>query len=253
MAKITNIVQMRDYIKTRLGWPVINVEVADIQFDQIIEDSAQDFNFLNYGEAAQIDYMLFSTSANVAEYSFSGQNIAEIYDISISLPQDGINTMFTPTHMLLYEQFMTQGGSMPGANNRMGGQSDSGIVLGGYDIAMMYLKEIKQHFGKMYSVRWNPNTESLRIFPTPTEAGTGLLYMYRKEWPENLYNHPLMKKLCVARGKMQWGIHLKKYNVTLPDGMGITGTEMYSDGMAEEEKILDDIRLMSAPVDFFIG
>jgi hypothetical protein len=46
---------------------------------------------------------------------------------------------------------------------------------------------------------------------------------------------------------------LKKYSVTLPDGMGITGSEMYSEGMAEEEKILEDIRLMSAPVDFFIG
>lgn len=252
MAKITTVQAMRDYIKLMLGWPVINVELADIQIDQIIEDSVQDFSRLNYGEASFRDYIIVQTSAGVGEYNLSGSNLSDVYDLSISMPADGINTMFTPTHMLLYEQFQTYG-TYPASMGYPRMIGDSGITLGGYDIAMMYLKEIRNHFGKSYSCVWLPNREVLKIVPTPMEAATGVLCVYRKELDVNLYNHPLMKKLCVARAKKLWGWHINKYSVTLPDGMGLNGSEMISEGKSDEEAILQEMIASSEPTDFFIG
>ena len=63
MAVIRTIEQMRDYIKLRLGMPIVNVEVTDTQMDQIIEDSIQDFHRYNYDEATFMDYAIVTFSA----------------------------------------------------------------------------------------------------------------------------------------------------------------------------------------------
>jgi hypothetical protein len=48
VAIINTLPAYRDYIKLRLGSPVINVELANEQIDQIIEDSVQDFHRYTY-------------------------------------------------------------------------------------------------------------------------------------------------------------------------------------------------------------
>lgn len=252
MARIWTLPQMRDYIKTTLGHPVINVEIADTQLDQLIEDSIDDFNRTNYGEGSYLDYTLFTLSAGVTEYDLSGNNIMDVFDFGVSMGADGINTMFTPTHILLHEQWVGQGG-YPGAWGSWGPFSDNGMVLGNYQISMMYLETINEMFGKMYQVNYLPNREVLRVYPTPTEQVTGALALYRKEQAMYLYNHPLIKRLTVGRARIRWGWHLGKYAVTLPDGMTINADAMIAQGKEEEQAALEEIRLTSEPVDFYIA
>jgi hypothetical protein len=69
MARITTLAAMRTYIKTMLGDPVITVELANSQLDQIIEDTVQIFQDYHTGEGNYMDYIGFTISDGVSAYS----------------------------------------------------------------------------------------------------------------------------------------------------------------------------------------
>jgi len=250
MAKITTLDGFKTYILTRLGHPVINVEIAPEQIEVIVQDTVDDFFRYNADEATYLQYTTLVVSAGISEYSLEGYGIEAAYDLDLSYGLDGINTLFSPTHILLYDQWVTQGGypGGPGA-----GAGSTGMVLTEWEIAMEYLEQVKMSFGKHYRVKWHGGREVLEIIPTPEQNMCGMVALYKRENVENVYNHPLVRKLATARAKIQWGLHLSKYNVTLPDGLTINGRDLISDGQAEEEKWFDRMISESQPIDIFVG
>lgn len=239
----------KSYIKRQLGDPVINVEIADEQLDDIIFDSVQTFQRYNYSEGTYPDYLVFNVSAGVSQYDLSGTNIEDVYDLSLSTGPDGINTLFSPANMLLGSDLAGLGG-IPGAGSQT---QTPGLAIAGYDIAQMYIKEIQQAFGKSHRVDYRPWSQQLMVVPTPTISATGLLAIYRNESASVLYSQPHVKKLAVAKAKKLWGIHLKKYGMTLPGGGTINGQAFYDEGKEEEAQAIQDMRDESEPIDFFIG
>jgi hypothetical protein len=257
---ITDLQGMRDYIKLMLGMPVINVEIADIQLNQIIEDSVQDFQRYNYDEGSYLDYIVFRLSANQDYYVMSAAvdsrgeliNIQDIYDIELNIGIDNINTLFAPSHVLLHDQFLK--GNYPGGGGGYGPETtNTGLVMAGYNIAMMYLDEIKNQFGKRYHANWIPGRQVMRVVPTPMTAMYGMLAVYRKEQSQYLYNNPLVKKLCMARSKVLWARHLAKNIITLPDGSSLNYQLIYDEGKTEEQEVMENIKKESQPYDFYIA
>lgn len=252
MAKITTKAEFISYIFRKLGHPVINVEVAPEQMEDVVQDTVDDFFRYNVDEATYLQYTTLVVSGGVSEYSLAGYNIEAAYDLDLSFGLDGINTLFSPTHVLLYDQWVTQG-NYPGGGGQAGYGSNGGLIMTEWEIAMQYLEQIKMSFGKQYRAKWHAGREVLEIIPTPQQCMCGMIALYRRENVENVYNHPLVRKLAVARAKIQWGIHLTKYNVTLPDGLTINGRDLISDGKEEEEKWFDRLTSEGQPVDIFIG
>lgn len=248
--------QMCDYIKLVLGMPVINVEVTDDQIKQQIWDSIEDFRRYNYDEGSYKDYAIITLSAGQGEIAVSAfsadngerlDNVQDVYDFGVSLGMDGINTLFSPAHILLYDAFVNKG-QYPG-----GGGAGCGLTLTNFYLAMQYLDMIQEFFGKYYTIDYHPGRETIRCVPTPAKSVTGLLVLYRKEYAQYLYNNPLVKKLSVARVKIQWGRHLNKYGAQLPEGITINGSELIAEGKEEEEKYLDWMRKESQPIDFWVA
>jgi len=258
MAKITNLTEMKNYVLVQLGFPVINIEISNEQLEQAIEDTVQDFNRYNYDEGSYRDYFIFQTSAGQKDYPISAvrdyttsavlDNVEFIWDFSVSFGADGINTLFSPAHVLLYNQYVEQG-NYPGGPGGGGG----GLVLTNYQTSMMYLDMINEMFGKMYSVDYHPGREVLTITPTPSEALIGVLILWRREYAYNLYNNPLVKKLAVARAGIRWCRNLLKYSGALPDGLNINVDGYLSDYKADEEKWLDRMWEESNPPDFIVA
>ena len=263
MALITSVVEFRNYIRRQLGHPVIQIEVDDTQLNDIIDDTIQTFQRYNYGEGNYMDYLVFTTSANVGNYSMDGLNINDVYDLDLSSGNDGINTLFSPTHTMLYNDWVVQG-NYPGNNSGgyvgnqrfllpFGSRPSVGMELSDYTIQMQQLKENINTFGIMYNVDWLPGRQELRVTPTPDVDGVGLLTVYLKETAANLYNNLLVKNLAVAKSKKQWFLHLSKYGFALPGGGTINGPQLMADANEEEKQALLDIRDESLPNDFFMG
>jgi hypothetical protein len=258
VTKITTLAEMKNYVLRKLGYPVNNIEISDDQLEDAINDTVMDFQRYNYDEGTYLDYFMFQTSAGVSDYPISSvydyktsavlENVQHVWDFSVAFGMDGINTMFSPTHILLYNQYVEQG-SYPGGPAY---GSPNALVLSDYQTSMMYLEEINNMFGKGYYVNYIPATETLRVTPTPNMALVGVLIFYRKAYAYQLYNNPLVKKLAVAKAGIRWGRNLSKYSGQLPDGLTINASEIIQEYKEEEEKVLEQLFSESEPPDFFI-
>lgn len=243
---IVNLLGMRDYIKRQLGSPVICVEIANEQLDDIICDGIKDMHRYLIGEASYKTYMSFSLSANVSAYSIS-EDLESVVDFDTTQGFNGVNQLFTVEHNILYNDLV--GGQLLGT----GSGSNQGGILGNWNTQMMYLEEIRNEFSVKYSVQYNSLSKQMFVVPTPKENLTGLLEVFKREDSTLIYNHILFRRLVVARAKKLWGTHLKKYSLTLPGGGTINGSEIYSDGVAEEEKAFEAVQKEAAPAMFFVG
>jgi hypothetical protein len=258
---ISSVDEMRDYVYTMLGWPVVNIEVSQDQVDQCVIDSIADFRRYNYDEGAYMDVIMFQCSAGVTDYYLSAgsikdmatgesiDNIQEVYDFSVRDGLDGINTLFSPTHILLYNEYVNLG-NYPGGPVDTGG---AGMTLSNFQSSMMYLASVREMFGKMYRVKYMAGRNMLKVIPTPYTNVFGALVIYRKEYMDFLYNNQLVKKLSLARVKKLWGRSIGKTTGTLPDGLTINYDMIYNEGKEEETEALTWIRTESAPCDFMVG
>ena len=239
-----NIIDMStfvDYIKLELGAPVINIELTDLQIQEKIQDSVELFQRYNYGEGNYKDYLIFTLSAGVNEYSLSGTDIIQTIDFAMSSSAGGINTLFSPTNILASDLI---------ASMQSGGGN---LALSSYQSAMMYLKEIDNMFGKSFNVDYRPGSQILRVTPTPNVEYVGVLQVYKKETSLILYKNPLLKRLAISNTKMLWGEILSKHSVTLPGGSTINGTDIYSRAKEDFDLTLENIKQESEPPIFFIG
>lgn len=252
MARITTLDGFRDYIKLVLGQPIINVEVTDEQFDQLIEDAVQDFQRYTYGEATFRDVITLPLTSGVSAYQLT-EEVDSILDIALSFNNNGINDLFSPQHTVLYNDWIN--GNYPGGSGASNGAAGLGgaMVMGNYDISMIYLKEIEDHFVRKYHCDFNPNSYMVRIWPTPNIDTVAMLTVYKKETAINLYNNPLLKKLARARVKILWGEIINKYAMTLPGGGNINGDKIIDRGEKEEAAALESIVKESEPPLFLIG
>ena len=251
MARIVTLAGMKSYISKNLGSPVIQVEIADTQYDMIIDDTIQLFQKYHTGEGNYLDYIGFTVSAGVSAYSTSGLDLASTIDFNLSTGTDGINTLFSPTHQVLYQDWVVLG-NYPGGSGGSNSQY-SGMNLTGYEIAMQTLNDVRDTFSIMYHAQYSDARQEILITPTPATAGTGLLTVYRKESAENLYNDDIVKRLAVAKAMVQWGRNLGKYEMTMPSGGTIKGSEILSEGKELLEKIMEDMRMESEPLGFWIA
>lgn len=248
---ITNEAEFISYAKLMLGNPVINVEIDDSQYSQVIYDSVQLFHRYSYGEGNVKDVLALPLVSGTSAYQLP-DNIDSVIDFLMSNQQGSINTLFTPQHNLLYNDWIN--GNYPGGGGSTGQAGLGGaMVMGNFYITMTYLKEIEEVFGRKYYCDLDPNTKIVRVYPTPLENTVGLMIVWKKADAINLYNHPLVKRLVLAKLKQLWGNHLKKYTMTLPGGGTMTGNELTQEGRDDEKEVMSDIKSETEPPIFMVG
>lgn len=250
MGQITSELEFINYLKLMMGNPVVNVEVADEQFSQCIYDSIQLFQRYHYGEGNVRDVLTISLSAGTSAYQLP-EDIDSVLDIKLSQGLNNINTLFTPQHNLLYADFIN--GNMYNSSN--GGSAGLGgaMVVGNYYIQMMYLTEIEEIFTRKYVCDLNSNNKIMTVKPTPNVDTTGIIMVYRTESAINLYNHPLVKRLALAKARQLHAWHLQKYNISIPSGATLNASELMSRAVEEEKQVLADIVAESEPPIFICG
>jgi len=234
MAEITTLAAMKSFVLRRLGSPVIQVELSDDQLEQCIEDAVQYFQNHSTGEGNYRDYIGFTIQNGVSAYDMSDTQIDAVIDVALSFTTDGISTLFSHTHNLLWHDFVTLGG-YPGGPG--GGGNGAGMTLAGYEIATSYLDDVQDMFSRIYSAQYSSARKEMILTPTPDTTGIVLLEVFKKELAVNLYNNELVKRLAVAEANIQWGVNLRKYNMTLPGGGTMNWESIYQDGKDEKEKI----------------
>lgn len=265
--KIETLEGFVDYIKLiGAAMPIINIELYDEHIEQLIYDGLNEFVRYSYLEGSFLEYCIVTFEAGQDEIPanmiydkarnryIESDTIVDIYDFDLSFSSIGnINTMFSPTNVLLYN--LAQSRQFPVTYGRAVGGSNSGLVLTEYQLAMNTLEQVRDMFGKSYTLKYIAGQDVIKITPIPTESISGTLGIYKRQSAQYLYNHPLVKKLIIGKMRMLWGgIVLSKYNgVTMPDGSSPNGQFIYEMGRSEVESVMSDIRAECAPIDFFVA
>ncbi len=244
MAFLTSRRDFINYCLRQLGAPVIDVNVADEQVEDRIDDALQKF-WEFHADGLQKRFIVhILTPANISSKSIPIEdNIITV--IRILAASKGSNSID-------YQAFMT---------DIIDSHGNNGAGIGGYVIAQSYLQTLNLFFNYEKPIKFNRYTNSLLIDTDWDKFNVGdalaiECYMiidpaeYMKTW-----NDIWLKNYASSLIKKQWGQNLIKYDgFQLPSGVTLNGRQLYDDAVAEIEKLEAELReTWELPPDFFVG
>ena len=264
MAKPSTRQELIDYCLRQLGAPVLEINVADDQIDDLVDDALQYFNerhydgvermYLKYkitdddinrGRAKETDGVGIVTTTGSSNIVGFGTTTFNYYETSnyIQVPDSviGVEKIFK------FDTSAISGGMFSIKYQLF--LNDlyyfNSVELLQYSMVKSYLEDIDFLLSTDKQVRFNKrqNRLYLDIDWTAKSKDTFLIIdCYRALDPSDfskVYNDSFVKKYLTALIKRQWGQNLIKFQgVRLPGGIELNGRSIFEDGQRE----LEDIR-----------
>ena len=264
MAKPSTRQGLIDYCLRKLGAPVLEINVADDQIDDLVDDAIQLFNerhfdgvermYLKYkltqedldrGQAKNTDGVgIVTTSATSTSISGYGTTTNSWYETSnfLQVPDSvvGIEKIFKfdsstisgGMFSIKYQLFLNDLYQFNSVN------------LLQYAMTKSYLEDIDFLLTTDKQVRFNKIQDRLYLdidWGAETVGNWLVLDCYRALDPASftqVYNDPFLKLYLTALIKRQWGQNLIKFKgVKLPGGIEMNGREIYDDAEKEIESL----------------
>ena len=275
MAKPTNRQELVEYALRRLGAPVLEINVADEQLDDILDDTIQYFQERHYDGVIRT-YLKYQFTADDLNRGQSDLCVG-ISSVAVDCKSDGgsefntytedSNYIKLPPHIIGVEKVFTPtqatggggsgtyplgpGSAVPyfGGINGIGGIGN----LGGNDMISYYMGQMWREtydflFNPAAMIRFNKRMDRLYLDINWNRLSGGqfiIIDCYRALDPDHfteIYNDSWVKKYLVAAIKKQWGQNLIKFTGTkLPGGVEMNGRQLYDDGVRELEEIKNDM------------
>jgi hypothetical protein len=240
-----------DYCKRALGHPVINIDVADEQIQDRV-DEALHFYREFHGDGVTRDYYKHKVTAldKQRQYIEIPEEISQIIRVLTAPALANWGGMFSFTYQFFLNDFYRPGGIGLGGN------------LSNYDITMQYLNLIDHFFNQEKTVHFARNENKLRINIDWNKVvkvdSYFIIECYRIIDPEvhtKMWNDLWLKKYLTALIKLQWGENLKKYSdVSLIGGVKLNADKIYEEAKIEKETLEKQAQdTWQLPIDFMIG
>jgi len=256
-----------DYCKRQLGAPVLEVNVAEEQISDLIDDAIQHFNerhfdgvaqmYLKYqvtqedidrGTApnkTQVGIVTTNTSATIAGVSTSfkweeNSNYLQVPPSIIGVTKvfhfDGSNTMSSGMFSMKYQLFL----------NDIHYWGNTELLT--YSMLKRYLEDIDFLLTTEKQIRFNQRMDRLYLDIDWDEVVANDYFVidcWRLVDPSDysrVWNDSFLKRYCVQLFKRQWGQNLIKFQgVKLPGGVELNGRQIYDDATKELERIGDQM------------
>lgn len=269
MAQPSSRQQLIDYCKRQLGAPVLQINIADSQVDDIIDTAIQYYQEYHYDGIEKMYLKHEFTAEDVVRFNDTDE-FTSTDDPDGSVWENRKNFIEVPDHVIGIERVFGVTSNL--SSNEMWGLSNqyflldifsfsSGYTFGNFDMSYYYM--IKQYFetldmvvnvGGLVQYRFNKRQDRLYLDIDRQRIKEGrylVIECYRAldpaEWNQ-IWNDSFIKRYVTALMKRQWGQNLIKYNnVQLPGGITLNGRQIWEDGDAEvkdlESRIFTDYSL----------
>ena len=263
MAKPATRQELIDYCLRKLGAPVLEINLADDQIDDLVDDALQYFqerhfdgvermylkykiteNDLNRGKADPTNGVGIVTTTGTANISGIGTTTFNFYENSnfIQVPDSiiGIEKIFKfdtssisagmfsiKYQLFLYDLYYF-----------------NSVELLQYAMVKTYLEDIDFLLSTDKQIRFNKRQTRLYLdidWEAKSKDTFIVIDCYRILDPNDftrVYNDSFLKRYLTALMKRQWGQNLIKFRgVKLPGGIELNGREIYEDAERELESI----------------
>ena len=251
-----------DYAKRQLGFPVLEINVADEQFSDLLDDAVQVYQERHYDGITRMYLKYKITQDDIDRGQARGGNTTLGITTTTGTSTVGLSTSFNFEENSNYLQMPP---SVIGVNQIFKIRSDTvydglfniryqlflndlyafgSVDLLQYSMVQTYLEDISFLLNPDMRYRFNIRQDRLYI-----DADFGVLNVddffvidcFRILDPDDftkVYNDPFLKRYFTALCKKQWGMNLIKFQgVQLPGGIQLNGRQIYDDGVAELEAI----------------
>ena len=251
-----------DYAKRQLGFPVLEINVADEQFQDLLDDAVQIYQERHYDGIMRMYLKYKITQEDIDRGQARGGNKTAGITTTTGTSTVGLTTTFDFEENQNYIQMPP---SVIGVNQIFKIRSDTvydglfniryqlflndlyafgSIDLLQYTMVQTYLEDITFLLNPDMRYRFNIRQDRLYI-----DADFGVLSVddyfvidcFRILDPNDftrVYNDPFLKRYFTALCKRQWGQNLIKFQgVQLPGGVQLNGRQIYDDGVAELAEI----------------
>jgi len=257
---------LKKYALRSLGAPVVQINVADEQLEDRLDEAIEYFKLYHYDgiERMFLRYCVqesdFPTYEPVGSYSgFSG--------VSGAYPQDHIFIPI-PDHIYGVKRVVPFRQGMSSANlfdiqyqlrlNDLYELTNTSVAY--YAMTMQHMALLDQILNGYPQFEFNRLSGKLRLEVTKTKLTPGtwiVIECYAALNPDQntlVYNDPWLKRYVEALFKSQWGANLKKFSgLTLPGGVTIDGKDLYLEAAQEIKDLEDELMNKSSPLGFIVG
>jgi len=252
-----------DYAKRQLGYPVLEINVADEQFSDLLDDAIQVYQERHYDGIARMYLKYKITQDDIDRGQARGGDTTLGITTTTTTSTVGLSTTFDLEENNNYIQMPP---SVIGVNNIFKVRSDTvydGLfniryqlflndlyAFGSIDLlqyAMVQTKLEDIAFMLNPDVRYRFNIRQDRLYIDVDWAAAIKLGDYfvidcfRILDPEDftkVYNDQFLKRYFTALCKKQWGQNLIKFQgVQLPGGVQLNGRQIYDDGVKEIDEL----------------
>ena len=269
MAQPASRTDLINYCKRQLGAPVLEINVADEQIDDLVDDALQYFQqrhfdgvtqtFLKYkitqedidrgrarggsNNAAGITTTTASSTIDGASVTFSFEENSnylqvppEIIGITKVFKFDGSNTVTNNMFSVKYQLFL----------NDIYYWGSTEILT--YAMTKRYLEDIDFALSTDKFIRFNQRQDRLYLdfdWGSATKDDYLIIDCYRLLDPNSysrVWNDSFLKRYVTALVKRQWGQNLMKFQgVKLPGGIELNGRQIYDDAQKDLEVIREQM------------
>jgi hypothetical protein len=236
-----------DYCLRELGSPVVEINVADTQIQDRIDEAIEYWRQHHYDGVEKLYMKHLVTEENITNKYIPIPDL--IYGVTRVFP---IATGTSTSKSIFDLQYQLR-------LNDLYDLTSTSIIY--YTQVMSHLALLDLSLNGHPIYRFNRLTNKLYIDENWSEniaPGTYLLVeCYRVLDPADaprMYGETWLKHYSTALIKKQWATNLKKFQgLQLPGGVQIDGDKLYAEAKEELEKLETDLRDKSAPLEFFLG
>ena len=251
-----------DYAKRQLGFPVLEINVADEQFSDLLDDAVQVFHERHYDGMVRMYLKYKVTQDDIDRGQARGGNSTLGITTTTTTSTVGLSTTFDLEENQNYIQIPP---SVIGINQIFKTRSDTvydglfniryqlflndlyafgSIDLLQYSMVQTKLEDITFLLNPNMRYRFNIRQDRLYIDADWAQINVDDYFVidcFRILDPDDftrVYNDPFLKRYFTALCKKQWGQNLIKFQgVQLPGGIQLNGRQIYDDGVAELTEI----------------
>jgi hypothetical protein len=264
MAQPASRSQLKDYCLRQLGAPVLEINIADEQVDDIIDDAVQYFHERHFDGVLRTYLKYEVTQNDIDRGKGPGQDgVLGIVTTTATSTIDGASVQFdwkensnylqVPPSVIGVEKVFHFDGSQSMSSGMFSIKYQlflNDIYFWGamemltYNMTRTYLSDLEFALTTQKQIRFNQRMDRLYMDVDWSELTAGdwlIMDCYRTLDPNDyarVWNDSFLKKYTTALLKKQWGQNLIKFQgVKLPGGVELNGREIYEDGVKELEII----------------
>ena len=259
--------ELIDYCKRQLGAPVLEVNVADEQVNDCVDDAIQLFHERHYDGVMRM-YLRYKLTQEDIDRGKAPNNTSAGIVTTTGTSTVGLSTTFDFTENSNYVQLPT---SIVGVNKIFrydGSQTMSGNMFSvkyqlllndlyafnsfellTYSMVKSKMEDIDFLLSPLKNIRFNVRQQRLYIDTDWQEMTVNdylIIDCYRILDPNDftrVYNDRFIKLYLTALIKKVWGQNMSKFSgVKLPGGVELNGRQTYEDAVLELQRIREEMR-----------